>query len=134
MRFRIASTFSASLGAPKLVAANEIRELLDRSDEEVEGHGFSAAFLRSEWGNVVDAWQLETWEDYRDVARLGRKTRLAEKQRAVLWSILSRVRAALAGLGVSGRSVVGWIAGFGGTDSVIRGVALPERGPPLRRR
>ena len=41
---------------------------------------------------MVDAWQLETWEDYRDVARLGRKTRLAEKQRAVLWSIFSKVR------------------------------------------
>ena len=45
---------------------------------------------------MVDAWQLETWEDYRDVARLGRKTRLAEKQRTVLWSIFLKVREALA--------------------------------------
>ena len=49
---------------------------------------------------MVDAWQLETWEDYRDVARLGRKTRLAEKQRAILWSIFSRVQAALAERGL----------------------------------
>ena len=34
-------------------------------------------------------WQLATWEAYRDVARLGRKTRLPEAQRVVLWSILS---------------------------------------------
>jgi len=27
---------------------------------------------------VVDAWQLESWEAYRDVVRLGRKTRLTE--------------------------------------------------------
>ena len=27
---------------------------------------------------MVDAWQLENWEAYRDVMRLGRKTRLAE--------------------------------------------------------
>ena len=86
----------ANLGTPKLVAANEVRELLDRSAKEVEGHRFSSAFLRSEWSNVVDAWQLETWEEYRDVARLGRKTRLAEKQRVVLWSIFSRVHSALA--------------------------------------
>ena len=86
----------ANLGTPKLVAANEIRELLERPSKDVEEHKFSSAFLRSEWSNVVDAWQLETWEDYRDVARLGRKTRLAEKQRAVLWSIFSRVRGALA--------------------------------------
>ena len=47
-------------------------------------------------GTVVDAWQLASWEDYRDVQRLGRKTRLAEKQRELLWSIFSRVRSALA--------------------------------------
>ena len=45
---------------------------------------------------MVDAWQLASWEDYRDVQRLGRKTRLAEKQRELLWLIFSRVRSALA--------------------------------------
>jgi superfamily I DNA/RNA helicase len=48
-----------------------------------------------EWAQVVDAWQLDSWEAYRDVARLGRKTRLPEAQRAVLWSIFERVRAGL---------------------------------------
>ena len=52
-------------------------------------------FLLTEWEQVVDAWQLDTWEAYRDVARLGRKTRLPEAQRAVLWSIFERVRAGL---------------------------------------
>jgi len=61
----------------------------------VEGHKFSLPFLLTEWEQVVDAWQLESWEAYRDVARLGRKTRLAEKQRAILWSIFERVRLAL---------------------------------------
>ena len=32
----------------------------------------------TEWEQVVDAWQLESWESYRDVVRLGRKTRLQE--------------------------------------------------------
>lgn len=45
---------------------------------------------------MVDAWQIETWADYRDAVRLGRKTRLAEKQREVLWSIFLKVREALA--------------------------------------
>ena len=48
-----------------------------------------------EWTEVVDAWQLASWEAYRDVARLGRKTRLPEKQRQALWAIFERVRAAL---------------------------------------
>jgi len=51
--------------------------------------------LQSEWDQVVDAWQLETWEAYRDVVRLGRKTRLPEAQRSILWAIFSRVRAEL---------------------------------------
>ena len=46
----------------------------------------------TEWAQVVDAWQLEDWESYRDIARLGRNTRIPEPQRKVLWSILTRVR------------------------------------------
>ena len=84
--------YKANIGTPTLASADEVRELLDQAAGRVQGHKFSSAFLWTEWNRVVDAWQLETWEDYRDVARLGRKTRLAEKQRAVLWSIFSKVR------------------------------------------
>ena len=84
--------YEANIGAPTLASADEVRELLNQAAGLVQGHKFSSAFLWTEWNRVVDAWQLETWEDYRDVARLGRKTRLAEKQRAVLWSIFSKVR------------------------------------------
>ena len=84
--------YKANLGTPSLAGAAEVCELLDLAASEVEGHRFNSTFLWTEWSKVVDAWQLETWEDYRDVARLGRKTRLAESQRAVLWSIFSRVR------------------------------------------
>jgi superfamily I DNA/RNA helicase len=48
----------------------------------------------------VDAWQLENWGAYRDVARLGRKTRLTEAQRKVLWSIFERLRAELRSRGL----------------------------------
>jgi superfamily I DNA/RNA helicase len=51
--------------------------------------------LLTEWEQVVDAWQLDGWEAYRDVARLGRKTRLPEAQRQLLWSIFEKVRAEL---------------------------------------
>jgi superfamily I DNA/RNA helicase len=43
----------------------------------------------------VDAWQLGSWEAYRDVARLGRKTRLPERRRQALWGIFERVRTGL---------------------------------------
>ena len=60
------------------------------------GTTFSPVFLLSEWEHVVDAWQLETWEAYRDVTRLGRRTRLNESQRAALWQIFSELRADMA--------------------------------------
>ena len=44
----------------------------------------------------LDAWQLSTWDAYRDVKRLGRKTRLSEAQRQVLWTIFEGVQKALA--------------------------------------
>jgi hypothetical protein len=43
---------------------------------------------------------LETWDSYRGVLRLGRKTRLPEQQRVALWSMFARVRADLASRGV----------------------------------
>src|SRR4029077_12349218 len=63
-------------------------------------HKFSAVFLRAEWEHVVDAWQLSTWEAYRDVQRLGRRTRLPEARRAVLWKIFERVREGLKARGL----------------------------------
>jgi superfamily I DNA/RNA helicase len=49
----------------------------------------------SEWTEVVDAWQLTSWEAYRDAARLGRRTRLPERRRQALWEIFAQVRAGL---------------------------------------
>ncbi|MDO8597469.1 MAG: UvrD-helicase domain-containing protein, partial [Sulfuricaulis sp.] len=79
-------------GLVKLASRDDLRELLRAASEAVADHRFSLHFLLTEWDQVVDAWQLETWESYRDVARLGRKTRLPEAQRAVLWAIFERMR------------------------------------------
>lgn len=46
-------------------------------------------------GNTRDAWQLQSWDAYRDVKRLGRKTRLSEAQRKTLWSVFEKVAARL---------------------------------------
>jgi mRNA-degrading endonuclease RelE of RelBE toxin-antitoxin system len=87
--------YEANFGRPHIASREFIRQLLEQAAEAVEGHKFSLHFLLTEWEQIVDAWQLETWEAYRDVTRLGRKTRLPEKQRAVLWSIFDRVRSNL---------------------------------------
>jgi len=88
--------YKAHCGVVKLASRDDLRELLVTASKSVVDHKFSLQFLMSEWEQVVDAWQLENWEAYRDVARLGRKTRLPEKQRALLWSIFEHVRAGLA--------------------------------------
>jgi len=80
---------------PKLATHDDITTLITQAAAAVSGHKFTTRFLLSEWEEVVDAWQLETWESYRDVQRLGRKTRLPEPQRAILWQIFSGVRAGL---------------------------------------
>ncbi len=87
--------YELQFGAPQIASDEVIQSLLVEAAKEIEGHKFSRHFLRTEWEEVVDAWQLESWEDYRDVRRLGRKTRLPEQQRVALWSIFDRVHSQL---------------------------------------
>jgi mRNA-degrading endonuclease RelE of RelBE toxin-antitoxin system len=84
--------FELNFGRPNIAPQETVRQLLARASEEVNEHSFSLNFLMAEWEDVVDAWQLESWEAYRDVLRLGRKTRLPEKRRAALWIVFERVR------------------------------------------
>jgi hypothetical protein len=83
-------------GQANIAPREVIAELLGAAAKKIGNQKFSLHFLLTEWEQVVDAWQLETWESYRDVVRLGRKTRLPEQQRVTLWSIFERVRADLA--------------------------------------
>lgn len=84
--------YETNFGRPTIASPEQIRKLLLEAASKVEGGKFSGYFLMSEWTDIVDAWQLDSWEAYRDVRRLGRKTRLPEQQRAVLWSIFDAVR------------------------------------------
>lgn len=88
--------FERNCGKAKLASREQIREVLKEASNSIGGHKFSLHFLLTEWEQVVDAWQLDSWEAYRDVKRLGRKTRLPEPQRQVLWSIFEQARNALA--------------------------------------
>jgi hypothetical protein len=92
--------YKTHVGPAKLASREEIAGLLKVATAAVPGHKFSRLFLQTEWEQLVDAWQLQSWEAYRDVARLGRKTRLPESQRAVLWSIFEHVIAGLESRGL----------------------------------
>lgn len=113
--------YSERFGQPQIAPASLIKSLITKAAAEVEGHRFSTHFLIGEWNDVVDAWQLRSWEEYRDVSRLGRKTRIGGKQREALWSIYERVRA-----GLAERGVVTWSDIFGRlADSFIQSESRP---------
>jgi hypothetical protein len=90
-----ARLYKSQVGAPTLASCETVRDLIKEASDAVSGHKFSLHFLVTEWDQVVDASQLETWEAYRDVTRLGRKTRLSEAQRKILWSVFERVHTEL---------------------------------------
>jgi superfamily I DNA/RNA helicase len=79
-----------------IASADLLKSLLRSASEQIGNHKFTLHFLTTEWDQIVDAWQLCNWESYRDVTRLGRKTRLPEAQRTTLWSIFEIVRTKLA--------------------------------------
>lgn len=83
--------YNEAHGDANIATELQLRELLSKHATNVGEHRFSDQFVWTEWNEVVDAWQVNSWEAYRDVPRLGRKTRLGEAQRQVLWSIFEQV-------------------------------------------
>ena len=96
--------YQAQLGSAKIATQEQIQELLAKSSGQAETHDFSLRFLLSEWEHVVDAWQLDRWEAYRDVRRLGRKRLLPVEKRSTLWSIFRRTKAELKDRGLVTRA------------------------------
>ena len=96
--------YKAQFGSPNIATQELVQEFLAKAAGEKETHRFSHRFLLSEWENIVDAWQLDSWDAYRDVRRLGRKTRLPIGQRSTLWSIFERVKAELQNRGLVTRA------------------------------
>jgi len=92
--------YESQFGTAHIASRDVIQRLLEEAAAEVDGLKFSLHFLMTEWEQVVDAWRLDTWETYRDVMRLGRKTRLPEKRRVALWSVFEYVRSQLKNRGL----------------------------------
>ena len=95
-------------GQPNIAAPSLVQSLLAKASARIDGHTFSLPFLVGEWTDVVDAWQIDSFASYAQVARLGRKTRLGAKQREALWTVFAQLRAELAE-----RKAVTWSGVFG---------------------
>jgi hypothetical protein len=113
--------YSQLFGQPSLASSSVIQSLINKAAEGIGETRFTSHFLFGEWTDVVDAWRLTSWEDYRDVSRLGRKTRIGGKQRETLWAIFDQVRA-----GLRDRRLVSWADIFGRlADHYASGAATP---------
>lgn len=93
---------------PNMASASQVETALKTAAEELGAGRFAHRFLINEWRHVVDAWQLRDWESYRDVSRLGRKTRIGGSQREALWAVFQRAQAIL-----KARNVVTWAEAVG---------------------
>jgi len=93
--------FTLAFGhTPRAASKDQVRAALETAKEEQGDNDFTIRFLVSEWTSVVDAWQIDSLDAYRDVPRLGRKNRLGTKQRERVWPIFVRARELLEGQGV----------------------------------
>jgi hypothetical protein len=99
--------YSQLIGQPNIASASVINSLLEAA-EKMAVSGPSHPFLKAEWSDIIDAWQIDSPEAYAQVQRLGRKTRLGPKQREALWPIFEHVRT-----GLEERKLVTWAMLFG---------------------
>lgn len=85
---------------PRAAAPDQVKAMLEDVANELGITDFTDRFLMSEWGNVIDAWQITDLESYKNVPRLGRKNRMSSSQRAAIWPIFEKTRERLAEQGL----------------------------------
>jgi hypothetical protein len=113
--------YVAAFGQPAFATPSQIRAAIDAAGDAGHGGGHSADFLFEEWEELVDAWGVKDADDYAEIPRIGRRTRLGSRQRNEAWDVFAFVRAWLAE-----RSVVTWADLYGRlTAHLHSGGALP---------
>ena len=93
--------FTLAFGhSPRAASGEQIKGALESAADDLGLTEFTPQFLVSEWNNIVDAWQIDSLDAYRDVPRLGRKNRVGSKQRERIWPVFVRARNLLEAQGV----------------------------------
>ena len=82
-------------GQVQIASDQDLREIFREALKTKSQVKFSLSFLLNEWQEVVDAEQIKTWDGYRDVRRIGRKTRLSAVLREVIWDYYKDIDAEL---------------------------------------
>jgi superfamily I DNA/RNA helicase/mRNA-degrading endonuclease RelE of RelBE toxin-antitoxin system len=90
--------YAAKIGRMKIASQQAVSQAL-RQALAAAGASVTPAltlpFIESEWDGLINEWQVESWAAYRDLVRLGRKTKLPEARRAAVWAVVEKARARL---------------------------------------
>ncbi len=65
--------YTLNIGTPSIASEKQTRTLIVEASANAKNNRFSHDFILAEWLQVVNAWQLYSWEAYRDIPRLGRR-------------------------------------------------------------
>ena len=79
------------LGKPNRILQADLDAMIHRHAPAEISRIYGEAFSVEEFRDIVDAFNLQEWESYRDVRRLGRKSRLNEVKRRLLWECFEQV-------------------------------------------
>jgi len=107
--------YSRHFERPEIVSGLDISRIAAQAVDRCTETSFSLDFVIDEWKKVVDAWGINSWEQYRDVRRLGRRKRLSEKQRRQLWSVFEQINQML-----DTRGLCTWNRIFGKLAELVR--------------
>lgn len=83
----------------KIISQDVVLGLIEEERKKFPELQISSAYLASEWADVIDAWEVDTWEEYRSAKRLGRRKRLSDIQKQKVWEIFLNVKKSLEGMG-----------------------------------
>ena len=88
-----AANFLRSQGIQFEIASREEVELCWSDAFSAIGTGnWSQEFIKDEWDNIIQTFNISTYADYYQIPRLGRKVRLTRPERALIWEIFDEFK------------------------------------------
>jgi superfamily I DNA/RNA helicase len=95
--------YAAKFGRMKIASRREVKQALTQALGNTDSSitpALTVPFVQSEWDGLIDECQVESWDAYRVMLRLGRKTKLPEARRAAVWAVAEKGREILSGQGL----------------------------------
>lgn len=94
----VISQYQMQFGDHQIATDGEVRRLLSLASDEHDSL-VDKDFLFDEWMLIIDAWHVQSADEYRNLPRLGRKVRMAASKKDDLWKVFETVKQSLNALG-----------------------------------